>query len=123
VERPEIGPEGEKSPMATHDFANFAAPAPHPGEHLREDYLPVYDLSAGALAKAMGLKDRSRIERLVREKQSITADTALRLAKVFGTSPQYWINLQTTHDLSKAAIEGCAELERIEPLHAPATRC
>ena len=100
--------------MATHDFANFAAPAPHPGEHLREDY------SAGALAKAMGLKDRARIERLVREKQSITADTALRLAKVFGTSPQYWINLQTTHDLSKAAIEGRGELERIEQLHAPA---
>ena len=59
-------------------------------------------------------------KRLVREKQSVTADTALRLAKVFGTSPQYWINLQTTHDLSKAAIEGRGELERIEPLHAPA---
>lgn len=105
--------------MATHDFANFAAPAPHPGEHLREDYLPAYGLSAGALAKAMGLKDRARIERLVREKQSITADTALRLAKVFGTSPQYWINLQTTHDLSKAAIEGRGDLERIEQIHAP----
>ena len=52
----------------------------------------------------MGLKDRTWIERLVREQQLITADTALRPARVFGTSAQFWINLQTDHDLSKAAI-------------------
>lgn len=106
--------------MAVHDFSDFTNPAPHPGEHLREDYLPAYNLTAGSLAKAMGLKDRARIERLVREKQAVTADTALRLAKVFNTSPQYWINLQTTHDLSKAAIEGRDELAHIEPVAAVA---
>lgn len=106
--------------MAVHDFSGFITPAPHPGEHLREDYLPAYNLTPGALAKAMGLKDRARIERLVREKQAITADTALRLAKVFGTSPQYWINLQTTHDLSKAAIEGREDLAHIKPFAAVA---
>lgn len=66
----------------------------------------------------MGLKDRARIERLVRERQAVTADTALRLGRVFGTSPQFWINLQTTHDLSKAAMAIGDQLARIEPLHA-----
>jgi addiction module HigA family antidote len=102
--------------MADHDFANFAEPLPHPGELLREDYLPGYGLTAGALARAMGLKDRTRVERIVREKQPITADTALRLAKVFATTPQFWINLQTAHDLSKAAIAHRSELANIKAL-------
>ena len=101
-----------------HDYADFAAPAPHPGEHLREDYLPAFKLTPGALARAMGLKDRARIERLVRERQSITADTALRLARVFGTSAQFWLNLQAVHDLSKAAIANREALALIEPLEA-----
>lgn len=98
------------------DFTTFETPAPHPGEHLREDYLPDYGLTAGGLARAMGLKDRTRIERLIREKQPVTADTALRLAKVFGTSADFWINLQTTHDLSKAAIAAREDLAKIQPL-------
>lgn len=104
--------------MAAIDFTTFEAPAPHPGEHLREDYMPEYGLTAGALARAMGLKDRTRIERLVREKQSVTADTALRLARVFGTTPQFWINLQTTHDLSIAAMAAKHDLAAIKPLVA-----
>lgn len=100
------------------DFANFVEPAPHPGEHLREDYLPAFNLTPGGLARAMGLKDRARIERLVREQQAITADTALRLGRVFGTSAQFWINLQTTHDLSKAAIANRDALAGIKPLVA-----
>ena len=100
------------------DYANFVEPAPHPGEHLREDYLPAFNLTAGALARAMGLKDRARIERLVRERQAITADTALRLGRVFGTSAQFWINLQTEHDLSKAAILNRQALAALTPLVA-----
>jgi addiction module HigA family antidote len=102
-----------------HDYSNFAGPLPHPGELLREDYLPQYGLTAGALARAMGLKDRTRIERLVREKQPITADTALRLGKVFGVSAQFWINLQTAHDLSRTAIAEREALASIAPLPAP----
>ena len=102
--------------MDAYDFSGFVSPLPHPGEHLREEFLPGYHLTAGALAKAMGLKDRTRVERLVREQQPVTADTALRLARVFGTSAQFWINLQTDHDLSKAAIAARDELAAIKPL-------
>jgi addiction module HigA family antidote len=99
-----------------HDYTAFAEPLPHPGEHLREDYLPGFGLTAGALAKRMGLKDRTRIERLVREQQPVTPDTALRLARVFGTTPEFWLNLQAQHDLSKAAIAQREDLAKIEAL-------
>ena len=90
--------------MAVQDFDDFVSPLPHPGEILREDYMAPLDLTAGKLARAMGLKDRTRIERLVREDQPVTPDTALRLGRVFGTSAQYWMALQSQHDLSTAAI-------------------
>lgn len=102
--------------MAAHDYSDFHSPLPHPGEHLREDFLPDYRLTAGALAKAMGLRDRTRIERLVRETQPVTPDTALRLAKVFGTSADFWMNLQAQHDLSSAAIKAKRALKAIKPL-------
>ena len=101
--------------MSAIDFAEFTSPLPHPGEHLREEFLPAFGLTAGALAKAMGLKDRARVERLVRERQSVSADTALRLGRVFGTTAKFWTNLQTDHDLSKAAIAARDELAAIEP--------
>lgn len=101
-----------------YDYTDFTTPTPHPGEHLREDFLPGYQLTAGGLARAMGLRDRARIERIVREKQAITADTALRLARVFGTTPEFWINLQVAHDLSRAAINARDDLAAIKPLFA-----
>ena len=85
--------------MTAHDYTAFAEPLAHPGEHLREDFLPDYGLTPGALTKAMGLKDRTRIERLVREQQPVTSDTALRLGRYFGTSEQFWLNLQAHYDL------------------------
>jgi len=104
--------------MAVRNYSGFKSPLPHPGEHLREDYLPEFGLSPGALAKAMGLKDRTRVERLVRGTQPVTPDTALRLAKVFGTTPDFWMNLQAQHDLSAAAIKVRDELKSIRPLKA-----
>jgi addiction module HigA family antidote len=104
--------------MAVRNYSGFKSPLPHPGEHLREDYLPEFGLSPGALAKAMGLKDRTRVERLVRGTQPVTPDTALRLAKVFGTTPDFWMNLQAQHDLSAAAIKVRDELRSIRPLKA-----
>lgn len=105
--------------MAVRDYTTFSAPLAHPGELLREDYLPAFGLSAGGLARAMGLRDRSRVEELVRERRSVTSDTALRLAKVFDTSPEFWMNLQAQHDLSRDAIANREAIGRITPVAAP----
>jgi addiction module HigA family antidote len=99
-----------------NEIPGFATPLPHPGELLREDYLPQYGLSAGGLARAMGLKDRTRIERLVRGAQPVTPDTAPRLARVFATTAEYWMALQAQHDLSIAIMASQAELRAIQPL-------
>lgn len=98
------------------EFSEFASPLPHPGEILREDFMVPLDLTPGRLARLMRLRDRTRIERLSRCAQPVTADTALRLARVFGSTPQFWINLQTQHDLSVAAIAAREDLAAIERL-------
>ncbi|WP_084864247.1 HigA family addiction module antitoxin [Salibaculum halophilum] len=73
----------------------------HPGEVLGELYLDPLGLSPIALARRLHVP-RTRIERLVREETSVTADTAMRLAKAFGTTPEYWMNLQRAWDLARA---------------------
>lgn len=95
---------------------DFSAPLPHPGEILREDYMAPMGISAGALAKLMGLKDRTRIERLVREAQPITPDTALRLERAFGAPALFWMNLQAQHDLSKLLMEQKDRFLEIHPI-------
>ena len=102
--------------MAMVEYSSLQAPLAHPGAHLREDFMPEYGLTPGALARAMGLKDRTRIERLVREAQPVTPDTALRLARVFGTTAEFWMNLQAQHDLSTVAIRERDALAAIRPL-------
>ena len=89
----------------------------HPGEVLREEFLIPLDLSAGALAKRMGLP-RTRIERIVAEEVGISADTALRLGKALKTTPQLWLNLQTDYDLQMAELEIGKALTKIEPVAA-----
>lgn len=81
-------------------------PPVHPGEILREEYLAPYHMSAGALAKKLNVP-RTRIERLANEQTAVTTDTALRLAKFFRTSPEFWMNLQASYDLKidAAALE------------------
>ena len=74
---------------------------PHPGEILREECLVPLGLSARQLAAILSVP-HNRISDLVREKRSMTADTALRLAQHFGTTAQFWLNLQASHDLSRA---------------------
>ena len=92
-------------------------PVFHPGEILREEYLAPLGMSAGALAKRLNVP-RTRIERLVKETHPITADTALRLAKFFDTTPHYWLNMQVAYDLGQEAATLAEELERIEVLAA-----
>jgi addiction module HigA family antidote len=73
----------------------------HPGEILREEYLEPLGLTANALAGALGVP-ANRITMLVREARGITADTALRLARYFGTTPELWLTLQSNYDLRVA---------------------
>ncbi len=76
----------------------------HPGEVLREEFLVPLDLSVNALAIALRVP-ATRIGAVVKGERSVTADTALRLARFFGTSPEFWMGLQAMHDLTKARIE------------------
>jgi antitoxin HigA-1 len=70
----------------------------HPGEILREEFLIPLGMSAHALALELKVP-APRINDIVRERRAITPDTALRLARYFGTTPQFWLNLQTSYDL------------------------
>ncbi len=76
----------------------------HPGEILREEYLIPMAMSAHALALVLRVP-APRINEIVRERRAITPDTALRLARYFGTTPQFWMNLQTSYDLKFAEIK------------------
>ncbi|MDO5706068.1 MAG: HigA family addiction module antitoxin [Paracoccus sp. (in: a-proteobacteria)] len=87
----------------------------HPGEILREEYLAVIDMSAGALAKRLSVP-RTRIERLIKEEVAMTVDTALRLAKFFRTTPEFWLNLQRGYDLAQA--RETVDVSDIQPLEA-----
>ena len=89
----------------------------HPGEILREEFLAPLDLKPYTLAKKLHVP-RTRIERLVAERTPVTPDTALRLAKFFGTTPHFWMNMQASYDLVIAANEKKAELAAIEQLAA-----
>jgi addiction module HigA family antidote len=76
----------------------------HPGEVLSEEFLKPLDLSINALAIALRVP-ANRIGGIIKGKRSVSADTAMRLARYFGTTPEFWINLQAMHDLTKARIE------------------
>jgi addiction module HigA family antidote len=92
-------------------------PPMHPGEVLREEFLVPLALSAGKLARICGVP-RTRMERIANEETGITADTALRLSKAFGTTGQMWLNLQNSYDMRVAQQEigkELARIERIEP--------
>lgn len=88
----------------------------HPGEILREEFMKPRDLSQNALARALNVPPR-RINEIVMEKRSITADTALRLARYFGTTAELWAGLQADYDLRLARYEKEKQIERdVEPL-------
>lgn len=86
----------------------------HPGEHLRDE-LDYLGLSANAFAAALGVPT-NRITSILNGKRAITADTALRLARYFGTTPQLWLNLQNSYDLKIAEAELGSKLAAITPV-------
>lgn len=83
----------------------------HPGEMLREEFLIPLGISQNALALKLRVP-ATRIGEIVKAKRAITPDTALRLARFFGNSPEFWLNLQQMHDLSKARLELRKTIER-----------
>ena len=86
----------------------------HPGEILRDE-LEALSLSANALAKKLDVPV-NRITAILRGQRGVTANTALRLARYFGTTPQVWLNLQKTYELRRAEIEVSSEIaERVKP--------
>jgi len=91
----------------------------HPGEMLREEFLIPLGLSQNALALKIRVP-ATRIGEIVNGKRSITPDTALRLARFFGNSPEFWLNLQQMHDLSKARLELKRIVERDVEVFEPA---
>jgi addiction module HigA family antidote len=87
----------------------------HPGEVLREEYLLPLGLSARALAKELDVP-ANRLSEIARGARDVSADTAIRLGRYFGTDPRFWLNLQIAHDLSKA--EMTTDYKKIVPRNA-----
>ena len=89
----------------------------HPGEMLREDFLPDYGLSVSGLAEAVGVS-RQSINELLRERRAVSPEMALRLGRLFGNSPEFWLNAQRAIDLWDAAQVVKKDVARIKPLDA-----
>lgn len=86
----------------------------HPGEILREEYMLPLGLSSNALARALGVT-AARINEIAREERGISADTALRLARFFGTDVQSWLSLQSQFELQLAELAAGEAIQRIQP--------
>jgi addiction module HigA family antidote len=86
--------------------------AVHPGEILKKEFLEPLDLAGNKLAKQIGVKPQT-INDITLEKRGISADIAARLARFFGTTEQFWMNLQDSYDLAKVHKEKRKELEKI----------
>lgn len=89
----------------------------HPGEMLREDFVPDYGLTTARLAEALGVS-RQTVNELLRERRAVSPEMALRLGRLFGNSPEFWLDAQRAVDLWEASRALGDEVERIEPLDA-----
>ena len=92
----------------------------HPGEILREEYLEPLEMSASALALALHVP-APRVNDIVRERRAVTPDTALRLARYFDTSAQFWLNLQSSFDLKQVEKDAGRKIaEEVRPMQRAA---
>ena len=89
----------------------------HPGGMLREDFLPDYELTVSSFAKAIRVS-RQTINELLRERRAVSPEMALRLARLFGNAPEFWLNAQRAVDLWEASKAAKKKIERINPLNA-----
>ena len=87
----------------------------HPGEMLREDFMPDYNLTTSSLAAALGVS-RQTVNELLRERRAVSPVMALRLSRLFGNSPEFWLNAQHARDLWDSELLYQNDLENIEQL-------
>jgi len=103
--------------MAIANTKKREIPPTHPGEMIREDFMPDFDLNATSMATALGVS-RQTINELLRERRNITPVMALRLSRLFGNSPEFWLNAQHARDLWDSEQRFKRELSQIQPLNA-----
>jgi antitoxin HigA-1 len=103
--------------MSIADTGDLRRRPTHPGEMLREDFVPDYGLTVATLAEALGVS-RQTVNELLRERRALSPEMALRLSRLFGNRPEFWLNAQRAVDLWDAAQAIKADVERIKPLHA-----
>ncbi len=113
----------EVTHMGHEDIQRKGAPLwrVHPGEILREEFLKPLGISAYELAKRLHVP-APRVNDIVLERRGISADTAVRLSRFFGTTEQFWLNLQGAYEVSRVMAEQAAEIERIQPRAASTSR-
>ena len=103
--------------MAIENTGNLKRKPTHPGEMLREDFIPDYGLTVAGLADALGVS-RQSVNELLREKRALSPEMAIRLARLFNNSPEFWLNAQRAVDLWVASKAIKKDVSRIRPLHA-----
>ena len=89
----------------------------HPGEMLREDFLPDYQLTVSVFAKVIGVS-RQTLNEVLRERRAVSPEMALRLSRLFGNTPAFWLNAQRAVDLWEAVKQAKRKIDRIPPLSA-----
>jgi len=103
--------------MAIPNTTKREVPPTHPGEMLREDFMPDFDLNTSSMARALGVS-RQTVNEILRERRVITSIMALRLSRLFGNSPEFWLNAQHSRDLWESEQRYHNELSQIHPLNA-----
>ena len=101
--------------MSIPNNKKLRRPPTHPGEFLREDFLPDYDMTVSGLATALGVS-RQSVNELLRERRAISPRMALRLSRLFGNSPEFWLNLQRAVDLWEAENAIKDDVLQIKPM-------
>jgi len=107
----------EDKKMAIPNNVKRERPPTHPGEMIREDFMPDFALTVASMAAALGVS-RQTINELLRERRSLSPVMALRLSRLFGNSPEFWLNAQHARDLWDAQQSYRKVLSRIKPLDA-----
>lgn len=103
--------------MDSIDMIGVSRKPTHPGEMLREEFFPEFELTVSKTAALLHVS-RQSVHELLRERRGVSADMAVRLGRLFGTTPQYWLNMQRNVDLWDALDLHRDELSQVQPLAA-----